>query len=66
MDLLFDPHKLVNRCTPRGWYDGRAYELTLLMLHYLIGDIVRCKQHRLIIVDIAQAFHNAWWIRRMF
>ena len=38
----------MNGHTPRGWYDRRPYELTLPTLDCLLGDILKCREPKLI------------------
>ena len=58
VDLSFDPEQFVIGRTPRGFYDGQPYELTLPNLDCLLGDILKCEQPKLIKVDIVCAFRN--------
>ena len=42
----------MNGRTPRGSYDSKSYELTLPTLDCLISDIMKCKEQKLIKIDI--------------
>ena len=54
VDLSFGEGDSVNGCTPRGVYDGKEYVLTLPSLDYLLADILKTNNPRLIKIDIEE------------